>query len=63
MTNERKDELYAALVREAEARTATGYTVTRFEMLKIMDEQHGIKLNRESLDLVEKLYADGFVKA
>lgn len=55
------DELYAALVKEAEAYTANGQTLTRFEMLKVMDGWD-IKLNRDTIALVEKLHADGFVK-
>jgi hypothetical protein len=60
MTTERKEEIYAAMVQEAEAYTARGKTLSRFEMLKIMDGWD-IPLTRDSVDLVEKLHADGFV--
>lgn len=60
MTDERKKELYAKLIKEVEARTAKGQTVSRFNALDVLDEW-GVELNRDSVDLVEKLYADGFV--
>lgn len=57
---ESKNELYATLTRVAEAYTETTHTLSRFEMLKVMDEL-GVEPNRDSMDLVDKLYADGFV--
>ena len=60
MTEERKAELYAALVREAEDfQKRHGRPATRFQALDWLD---GLAdLNRDTVDLVEKLYADGFV--
>lgn len=59
---ENKEKIYySALVNEAEAYTAGGHTLTRFEMLKIMIGWHD-EINRDHLDMVEQLYADGFVK-
>lgn len=55
-----RTELYAALVKEAEAATAGGHTYTRFQMLYVLDKL-GAELNRDTVDLIEKLYADGFV--
>jgi hypothetical protein len=60
MTTKRKEEIYASLVQEAEAYKAKGETLSRFGMLKIMDGWD-IPLSRDSIDIVEKLYADGFV--
>jgi hypothetical protein len=62
ITTENRDDIYTTLVTEAEAYIANGHKLTRFEMLKVMDGWD-IELNRDSIDLVEKLYADGFVKA
>lgn len=56
-----KTELYALLTRLAESYTKNEQTLTRFEMLKIMCE-FGFELNLDTIDMVEKLYADGFVK-
>lgn len=53
-------DLYATLVNEAEARTKDEHRPTRFEMLSVLEDL-GVTLNRDSIDLVEKLYADGFV--
>lgn len=60
MTEERKTEIYAALVSKAETATASGHTYTRFKMLYVLEEM-GLELNRDSVNLVEKLYADGFI--
>lgn len=62
ITTENRDDIYATLVAEAEAYIANGRKLTRFGMLKVMDGWD-IELNRDSIDLVEKLYADGFVEA
>lgn len=57
------DELYAALVNEAEAlKKNTGETPTRFGMLIVLCGWFHVT-TREHIDLVEKLYADGFVNA
>lgn len=63
MTDERKIELYAALVKEAESIIADGITPSRFEMLKILTDDMGAELNRDAVDLIEKLYRDGFCGA
>ena len=55
-----KDELYAALVNEAEKIAADGLIPSRFEMLKIICDEWGEELNRDSVNLVDKLYHDGF---
>lgn len=60
ITDERKTELYAALVKEAESIIADGLTPSRFEMLRILCDEWGVELNRDALDLVDKLYRDGF---
>lgn len=58
-----KEELYAALVVEAEDYKAKkGHRPSRFEMLYVLDG-FGVKLCRDAIDLVEKLYADGFANA
>lgn len=59
---ENKEKIYYSnLVNEAEAYTAGGHTLTRFEMLKLMNEQ-GYELNLDLVDMIDQLYADGFVK-
>lgn len=64
MTDKRKEELYAALVKEAEEITADGLTPSRFEMLKILcGDEWGVELNLDAVDLIEKLYRDGFCGA
>jgi pyridoxal/pyridoxine/pyridoxamine kinase len=63
MTDERKTELYAALVKEAEMITADGLTPSRFEMLKILTDEMDVELNRDAVNLIEKLYRDGFCGA
>ena len=60
MTDERKAELYAALVKEAKAYAAEGRTISRFEALGILTDGWGVVLNRDAIELVEKLYRDGF---
>ena len=62
MKKKMTDELYAKLVNEAEKATTKGHTYTRFEMLEVFDEL-GIELNGDTFSGVERLYADGFVKA
>ena len=61
MTDERKNELYAALVNEAEKIQADGLTPSRFEMLRILTDEWGVELNRDAVNLIEKLYDDGIV--
>lgn len=53
--------LHDVLAQEAEALTAEGRTPTRFEVLKIMDNW-GIQLSRDSVEMAERLYAEGHVK-
>jgi hypothetical protein len=57
-----REELYAALVTEAEARTTADHTPSRFEMLGVLCDDWGHIINRDATDLIDKLYADGFVK-
>lgn len=63
MTDERKIELYADLVKEAEKIIADGLTPSRFEMLKILCDEWDTELDRDALNLIEKLYRDGFCGA
>lgn len=63
MTNERKTELYADLVKEAEKIQADGLIPSRFEMLKILCDEWDTDLDRDALNLIEKLYHDGFCGA
>lgn len=63
MTDERKIELYADLVKEAEKIQADGLTPSRFEMLRILTDEMGAELNRDAVNLIEKLYRDGFCGA
>lgn len=63
MTDVRKTELYAALVREAESITADGLVPSRFEMLRILTDEWGVELNLDAMVLIEMLYRDGFCGA
>lgn len=58
---ENRDEVYARLVKEAEKIQADGLTPSRFEMLKILCDEWGHEINRDAINLIEKLYVDGFV--
>lgn len=61
MTEERKTEIYAALVQEAEAfQKEHGKQATRFQMLKVLAIWHD-RVDFDSMDLIERLYADNFV--
>lgn len=62
METERKDAIYAIMVKEAEARSARGKTPTRFDILLSMDAMH-FALDKDLVNLADKLYADGFVTA
>lgn len=57
-----KTELYAALVKEAEKIMADGRAPSRFEMLRILCDEWGHEVNHDAIDLVDKLYKDGFAK-
>ena len=56
-----KTDIYSALVNEVEKIKADGLTPSRFEMLKILCDEWGHEINYDAVDLVEKLYHDGFV--
>lgn len=60
MTDEKKAAKYAELVKEVERRTEEGQKISRFGALGVLEEL-GIKLDKDSVELVEKLYADGFI--
>lgn len=60
MTDEKNAAKYAELVKEVERRTEEGQKISRFGALGVLEEL-GIKLNKDSVELVEKLYADGFI--
>ena len=61
MTEERKGEIYAALVQEAEAHQKIhGEPATRWKALNWLANWHD-RVDLDSIDLVEKLYSDGFV--
>lgn len=63
MTEERKNEIYACLVQEAEAfQKKHGKPATRFQALQILTTWHD-RVDFYSMELVDKLYADGFVSA
>lgn len=62
MTTERRDEIYADLVKEAEKIIADGLVPSRFEMLRILCDELGFELSHDAINLVEKLYRDGFAK-
>lgn len=60
MTEEKKNELYDLLVQEIEAAHKEGRTITRFGVLKILDGWFG-QLDRNHIELAEKLYADHWI--
>lgn len=58
---ENRDALYANLVSYAEAaEIINGRKATRYEVTKLLVARFG-DINRDHLDLVEKLCADGFI--
>jgi hypothetical protein len=63
MTDARKTELYAALVNEADKIAIAGGHPNRFGMLKVLCDEWGHEVNRDAVDLIEKLYRDGFCGA
>lgn len=52
---------YSKLVEQAEALTAAGEKPTRFKMLEIITDDMGFILNKDATDMVDQLYADGYV--
>lgn len=52
---------YSKLVEQAEALTAAGKKPTRFKMLEIITDDMGFILNKDATDMVDQLYADGYV--
>lgn len=60
ITEENRDDVYAALVKMTEEEQAKGQKLTRFKALNLLEELD-IELDRDSVDLIEKLYADGFI--
>lgn len=58
VTNKNKEDMYAKLSEHAESDNRK----TRFGMLQVLEELN-IELNQESVNLIEKLYADGFIDA
>lgn len=57
-----EDELYAAMIAEAEAIENENHPRTRFDMIRVLVGWFG-QIDRHHLDLVEKLYADNWLDA
>lgn len=60
---EKYEDLYAKLVNEVEKITADGLVPSRFEMLKVLCDEWGHPIDRDAVNLMEKLYHDGFVNS
>ena len=60
MTEIEKEYLYARLVAEVVAYAKEGQRITRFQVLKILDGWTG-QIDRNYIDLAEKLYTNGLV--
>lgn len=63
MTEERKTELYDRLVKEIEEAHKEGRSIgTRWAALCVLCDWTG-KITRDEVDLIEKLYEEGWVDA